>query len=83
MARKRTAVLEAKIKAYLNAGDRDTAGRFALDLKRAKDDLAENEKQLALHEQAYQNNLLEDSARDQEARRRRSTRSPSTTPSSR
>jgi phage shock protein A len=57
-ARKRTAVTEAKIKAYLNAGDRDNAGRFALDLKRAKDDLAENEKQLALHEQAYQNNLL-------------------------
>ena len=51
-------MLEAKIKAYLNAGDRDTAGKFALDLKRAKDDLAENEKQLALHEQAYQNNLL-------------------------
>ena len=42
----------------LNAGDRDTAAKFALDLKRAKDDLAENEKQLALHEQAYQNNLL-------------------------
>ena len=56
--RKQVAVLEAKIKAYLNAGDRDTAGRLALELKRAKDDLAENEKQLALHEQAYQNNLL-------------------------
>ena len=56
--RKQVALLEAKIKAYLNAGDRDTAGRFALDLKRAKDDLAENEKQLAMHEQAYQNNLL-------------------------
>src|SRR5262249_48017339 len=57
-ARKRQSVLEAKIKAYLNAGDRDTAGRLALDLKRAKDDGAENERQLALHEQAYQNNLL-------------------------
>src|SRR5271169_5581031 len=56
--RKRVALLEAKIKAYLNAGDRETAGRFALDLKRAKDDQAENEKQLALHETAYQNNLL-------------------------
>ena len=56
--RKRVALLEAKIKAYLNAGDRETAGRFALDLKRAKDDQAENEKQLAIHEQAYQNNLL-------------------------
>ena len=37
---------------------RDRGPKFALDLKRAKDDLAENEKQLALHEQAYQNNLL-------------------------
>jgi phage shock protein A len=56
--RKRVARIEAQIKAYLNAGDRNTAAQFALDLKRAKDDLAENEKQLALHEQAYQNNLL-------------------------
>jgi phage shock protein A len=57
-ARKQVALLEAKVKAYLQAGDRDTASKFALDLKRAKDDLAENERQLALHEQAYQNNLL-------------------------
>jgi phage shock protein A len=57
-ARKQVATLEARIKAYLTAGDRDTAGRLALELKRAKDDLAENEKQLAMHEQAYQNNLL-------------------------
>ena len=71
ITRKRVAVLEAKIKAYLNAGDRETAGKFALDLKRAKDDLAENEKQLGLHEQAYQNNLLEDPA----TRSRSSTRS--------
>lgn len=56
--RKQVAVLEARIKAYLNANDRDGAGRLALELKRAKDDLAENEKQLGLHEQAYQNNLL-------------------------
>ncbi len=56
--RKQVAVIEARIKAYLNAGDRDTAAKFALDLKRAKDQLSENEKQLALHEQAYQNNLL-------------------------
>src|SRR5690242_4937585 len=56
--RKVVATLEAKIKAYLTAGDRETAAKFALDLKRAKDDLAENEKQLALHEQAYNNNLL-------------------------
>jgi phage shock protein A len=57
-ARKQVASVEARIKAYLTAGDRETAGRLALDLKRAKDDLAENEKQLAMHEQAYQNNLL-------------------------
>jgi phage shock protein A len=57
-ARKQVTGVEARIKAYLTAGDRETAGRLALDLKRAKDDLAENEKQLAMHEQAYQNNLL-------------------------
>lgn len=56
--RKQVTTIEARIKAYLNAGDRDTAGKLALDLKRAKDELAENEKQLGLHEQAYQNNLL-------------------------
>lgn len=55
---KQIATMEARIKAYLNAGDRNSAARIALDLKRAKDDLAENEKQLDLHEQAYQNNLL-------------------------
>jgi phage shock protein A len=56
--RKVVATIEAKIKAYLSAGDRETAAKFALDLKRARDDAAENEKQLALHEQAYNNNLL-------------------------
>jgi phage shock protein A len=57
-ATKQVASIEARIKAYLTAGDRETAGRLALDLKRSKDDLAENQKQLAMHEQAYQNNLL-------------------------
>jgi phage shock protein A len=56
--RKQCGLIEAKIKAYLNGGDRDTAAKYALDLQRAKGDLAENEKQLGLHEQAYQNNLL-------------------------
>jgi phage shock protein A len=56
--RKQVATQEAKIKAYLQAGDRETAAKLALDLKRSKDELAENEKQLAMHEQAYQNNLL-------------------------
>src|SRR5208337_1950328 len=41
--RKQVAIIEAKL---------------ALDLKRAREDEAENERQLALHEQAYSNNLL-------------------------
>lgn len=57
-ARKHVALLEAKVKTFLNAGDRDSAARMALELKRAREDLAENEKQLGLHEQSYQNNLL-------------------------
>jgi len=56
--RKQVAMLEAKVKAYLSAGDRETAAKLALDLRRAREDTAENEKQLALHEQAYNNNLL-------------------------
>jgi phage shock protein A len=56
--KKHVAVLEAKVKSYLQANDRDSAARTALDLQRAKSDLGENEKQLAIHEQAYQNNLL-------------------------
>jgi phage shock protein A len=49
--------LEARIKAYLQANDRDTAARFALELKKAKDELVENEGQLKLHEEAYNNNV--------------------------
>jgi phage shock protein A len=49
--------LEAKIKAYLQSGDRETAARYALELQKAKKELAENEGQLQLHEQAYNNNL--------------------------
>jgi len=49
--------LEAKVKAYLQAGNRETAARFALEMKKAKDQLKENEGQLQLHEQAYGNNL--------------------------
>src|SRR5262249_51446606 len=51
------ATLEAKTKSYLAAGDRETAGRLALELQKAKKSLQENEAQLALHEQAYGNNL--------------------------
>ena len=50
--------IEAKIKAYLTAGDRETASRFALELQKARTQLAENQGQLTLHEQAYNNNVL-------------------------
>ena len=49
--------LEAQVKAYLQAGDRETAGKFALQLQKTKGELAENEEQLKLHEEAYNNNL--------------------------
>src|SRR5664279_162438 len=49
--------LEAKVKAYLTAGDRETAGKFALEMQKAKQDLAENQGQLKLHEEAYGNNV--------------------------
>jgi eukaryotic-like serine/threonine-protein kinase len=43
--RKNVATLEA----YLTTGDRETAAKLALDLKRAKDNLAKNEKQLSFY----------------------------------
>jgi phage shock protein A len=49
--------LEAETKAYLKAGDRTTAAKFALEMQKAKQDLASNEGQLLLHETAYGNNL--------------------------
>src|SRR3954463_16711241 len=51
------AKLTAQTKAYLKAGDRETAGSYALQLTKAKTQLAENQQQLAMHEQAYGNNL--------------------------
>jgi phage shock protein A len=51
------AKLTAQAKAYLKAGDRETAGSFALQLTKAKAGLEENRQQLAMHEQAYGNNL--------------------------
>ena len=50
--------LTAKVKAYLKAGERETAGKFAIELKRAQDDTAENKAQLDLHEKSYQNYLM-------------------------
>ncbi|QDU97425.1 PspA/IM30 family protein [Lignipirellula cremea] len=55
--KKHVANLEAKIKAYLQAGDRETAAKFALELQKAKGELAENQAQLDMHEKAYQNNI--------------------------
>jgi phage shock protein A len=55
--RQHVAQLEARIKAYLQAGERETASKFALELQKAKKELAENEGQLKLHETAYNNNV--------------------------
>jgi phage shock protein A len=49
--------LEAKVRAYLTSGDRETAARFALELQKAKQEMVENEKQLQMHEESYNNNL--------------------------
>jgi phage shock protein A len=51
------ASLEAKIKAYLTAGDRETASKFALELQKAKTQLTEDQGQLDMHEAAYDNNV--------------------------
>lgn len=56
-AQRHLASLDAKVKAYLAAGDRETAARFALELQRAQHELAENEAQLEMHEEAYDNNV--------------------------
>jgi len=49
--------LEAETKAYLKAGDRQTAAKFALELQKAKQELGENQSQLKMHEDAYNNNV--------------------------
>jgi phage shock protein A len=49
--------LEAEIKAYLKAGQRETAAKFALELQKGKKELAANQEQLQMHETAYENNL--------------------------
>ena len=51
------AKLAAQAKAYLKAGERETAAKFALELQKAKESLAQNKAQLEMHETAYQNNL--------------------------
>src|SRR5258705_6078124 len=49
--------LQAQAKAYLKAGDRETAAKFALELQKAKGQHEQNTQQLQMHETAYQNNL--------------------------
>jgi phage shock protein A len=49
--------LEAQTKAYLKAGDRTTAAKFALELQKAKTDLGANQQQLEMHETSYGNSL--------------------------
>ena len=49
--------LEAQTKAYLKAGDRATASKFALELQKAKTEVAANEQQVQMHETAYGNSL--------------------------
>jgi len=49
--------LEAQIKAYLKAGSRETASKFALEFEKTKRELASNLEQLEMHEGSYQNNL--------------------------
>ena len=51
------AKLQSQAKAYLKAGERETAAKFALELQKAKEQLAQNKAQLEMHETAYQNNL--------------------------
>jgi phage shock protein A len=55
--RQHVASLEARVKAYLKVGERETASRFAIELQKAKKELAENEAQLKMHETAYNNNV--------------------------
>ena len=55
--KQRVSKLEAKVKAYLTAGDRESAAKFALELQKAKQELTENEGQLKMHEGAYENNV--------------------------
>lgn len=49
--------LVSKVQSYLASGDRETAAKFALELQTAEQQVAENQAQLKLHEEAYQNNV--------------------------
>ena len=49
--------LAAQAKAYLKAGNREVAAKFALEMTKAKASHEQNQQQLAMHEGAYNNNL--------------------------
>jgi phage shock protein A len=51
------AKLTSQAKAYLKMGDREKASIIALQLTKVKNQLQENQGQLAMHEEAYNNNL--------------------------
>jgi phage shock protein A len=51
------AKLTSQAKAYLRMGDREKASIIALQLTKVKNQLQENQGQLAMHEEAYNNNL--------------------------
>lgn len=57
MDERRVTDLTAQVKSYLKINDRETAGKFAIELKRAQTELQENQAQLDLHEASYQNHL--------------------------
>lgn len=56
--KRRIARLTSEIKAHLRAGNEQVAGQLALELQASKTDLAANEEQLKLHQEAYENNLV-------------------------
>lgn len=49
--------LKAQARAYLKAGDRETAAKFALEMQKAQTELKQNQQQLVMHEKSYENNL--------------------------
>src|SRR2546428_10501124 len=57
MGKSQVEKLKSDVKAYLKTGDRETAGKFALQLQKAEADLVQNQEQLKMHEDAYENNL--------------------------
>ena len=50
--------MEGQIRSHLQAGNREVAAQLAIQLQQAKQDLANNEQQLGMHNDAYQNHLL-------------------------